>query len=112
MLQFYKCIKFYKMYQNLYLIVDDLAKRKVIEHIVKKYNNDSPYIEDLCQDLYLDLLSKDESLIVGLYERNEVEYFIRKMISNNIRSNTSSFYKNYQKYRKMTDELTNENEHL
>lgn len=97
------------MLPDLYSIVDDLAQRKVIEHIVKKYNNDSPYIEDLCQDLYLDLLNKDESLIVGLYERKKLDHFICKMISNNIISNTSGFYKNYQKYRKMTDELTNEN---
>lgn len=106
------------MYQNLYTleceqhslhsIVNDLAKRKVIEHIVKRYNNDSPYIEDLCQDLYLDLLNKDEALIVGLYERKQLDYFICKMVSNNINSTTSSFYKSYQKYRKMTDELTNE----
>lgn len=88
--------------------IDILARNKVIERLMRKYSFSSPYCKDLCQDLYIELLNKEESLIVGLYERNEIEYYIRKMISNNINSSTSPFYKNYEKFRKKTSEIQNE----
>lgn len=93
---------------NKYEAISVIAKECVVEKLVKKYNIISPYIKDLCQDLYIELLNKDDNLIVGLYERNEIEYYIRKMISNNINSTTSPFYKNYEKFRKTTDEIQNE----
>lgn len=89
-------------------VVDILAREKVIERLVKKYGFSSPYCKDLCQDLYIELLNKEEDLIVGLYEREEIEYYIRKMISNNINSSTSPFYKKYEKFRKTTSEIQNE----
>lgn len=89
-------------------VITILANNKVIEKLMKKYNFSSPYIKDLCQDLYIELLNKEDKLIVGLYERNEIEYYIRKMISNNVNSVTSPFYKNYEKFRKTTDEIQNE----
>lgn len=89
-------------------VITILASNKVIEKLMKKYNFSSPYSKDLCQDLYIELLNKEESLIVGLYERNEIEFYIRKMISNNVNSSTSPFYKNYEKFRKTTDEIQNE----
>lgn len=93
---------------NKYEAISVIAKECVVEKLAKKYNIVSPYIKDLCQDLYIELLNKDDNLIVGLYERKEIEYYIRKMISNNINSTTSPFYKNYEKFRKTTDEIQNE----
>jgi hypothetical protein len=89
-------------------VIDILARKRVIERLVKQYGFSSPYCKDLCQDLYIELLNKEEDLIVGLYEREEIEYYIRKMISNNINSSTSPFYKKYEKFRKKTSEIQNE----
>lgn len=89
-------------------VINILAHNKVIEKLVKQYNFSSPYCKDLCQDLYIELLNKEDKLIVGLYERNEIEYYIRKMISNNVNSVTSPFYRQYERFRKTTDEMTNE----
>lgn len=97
-----------KTHLNKKQVVNILAHNKVIEKLAKQYNFSSPYCKDLCQDLYIELLNKDEKLIVGLYERNEIEFYIRKMISNNVNSSTSPFYKNYEKLRKTTDEIQNE----
>lgn len=97
-----------KTHLNKKQVINILASNKVIEKLMKKYNFSSPYSKDLCQDLYIELLNKDENLIVGLYERNEIEFYIRKMISNNVNSSTSPFYKNYEKFRKTTDEIKNE----
>lgn len=89
-------------------VINILAHKKVIEKLLKQYNISSPYAKDLCQDLYIELFNKEDKLIVGLYERNEIEYYIRKMISNNVNSVTSPFYKNYERFRKTTDEIQNE----
>lgn len=89
-------------------IIEKIAKSKLVERLVKTYGLSTPYYKDLCQDIYIDLINKKESLIVSLYESNEFEYYIRKMIKNNVNSTTSPFYKNYEKFRKTTDELQNE----
>ena len=89
-------------------VVNKLAKDKTVERLAKSYNLSTPYLKDLCQDIYIELLNKDKDLIIGLYERNEIEYYIRKIITNNVNSTTSPFYKNYEKFRKTTDEIQNE----
>ena len=93
---------------NKFEIISKIAKQKTVEKLVKTYNFYSPYLSDLCQDIYIELLSKDNNLITGLYDRKEIEYYIRKMISNNINSTTSPYYKNYEKFRKTTTEIQNE----
>lgn len=87
-------------------IIDKIAKDKLIEKILKQNTIKNPYYKDLGQDIYLDLLSKNDELIERLYENDELEYFIRKIITNNIFSITSPFYKKYQKFRKTTDPIT------
>lgn len=79
-------------------IVEKLAKDCVVEVIVKNYcgklDND---LQDLCQDIYLDLLLKDEKLVVNLYNLGHIKFFITKMVRNNVFSGTSPFYTKYKK---------------
>lgn len=88
--------------------IEKLAKNRIVERLAKGYGLSTPYLKDLCQDIYIDLLKKDESMINHLCESNEIEFYIRKMIKNNVNSTTSPFYKNYEKFRKTTDEIQNE----
>ena len=88
--------------------IEKLAKNRTVERLAKSYGLSTPYLKDLCQDIYIDLLKKDESMINHLCEAEEIELYIRKMIKNNINSTTSPFYKNYEKLRKTTDEIQNE----
>ena len=85
-------------------IIALLAKQHVIEQLVQSLTQ-SPYKDDLCQDLYIDLLNKDENLITGMYYRGELLYFIRRMVSNNINSTTSPFYQKYERYRNLSTDL-------
>lgn len=82
-----------------------LAKEKFVEKLVKSYYINSPYRDDLCQDLYIELLKKDQTLVQQLYDNNQLQYYIRKMITNNIKSKTSPYYKNYEKYRQLADNI-------
>lgn len=85
-------------------IITLLAKQRVIEQLVQSLTQ-SPYKDDLCQDLYVDLLNKDENLITGMYYRGELLYFIRRMVSNNINSTTSPFYQKYERFRNLSTDL-------
>lgn len=55
-------------------IVDKLAKEKAVETICKKITKgkDADTLNDLCQDIYLQLLESDKTQ--GLYERGEINY--------------------------------------
>lgn len=91
-------------------VVEQLASNHYVEKLVSRYCftkelRSNPYIDDLSQDIYVELLTKDSKLIVGLYKRNELEYFIRKMIANNLMSNTSHFYVKYRKFQKITENI-------
>lgn len=86
-------------------IIEDLAKNKFVENVTKSYKMITPYIEDLCQDIYMWLCEKDEDKIVSLYEKGELDYFVRKMIKNNICSKTSPFYTKYEKFRKNSNNI-------
>ena len=85
-------------------IINNLAKEKYIETTIGNITT-SPYKQDLAQDLYIELLMKPDDLIDGLFERDELKFYIKKMIRLNINSNTSPFYTKYEKYRKMVDEI-------
>lgn len=88
-------------------IIEKLAEKKTIENLIKKHSDflNNPYIEDLCQDIYILLYEKDEDLLNKLYDNNEFEYYITKIIKNNLYSNNSQFFYKYQKFRKITDEI-------
>lgn len=88
-------------------IIKELAKNSVVEKLVRKYTDfaNNPYIEDLVQDIYVSLMEKENSFISDLYKKNELGFFIMKMIKNNLYSNTSPFYKKYQQFRAITDSI-------
>lgn len=88
-------------------IINELAKNCVVEKFVKKYTDfsNNPYIEDLVQDIYISLMEKENSFISDLYKKKELEFFIIKMIKNNLYSTTSPFFVKYQKFRTLTEEL-------
>ena len=88
-------------------IIEKWAKEKKVETLIKKHTDfsNNPYIEDLTQDIYIELALKDNELIEKLENENEIDYFLTKIIRNNLYSKTSPFFYKYQKLRKITDEI-------
>ena len=88
-------------------IIEKWAKEKKVETLIKKHTDfsNNPYIEDLVQDIYIELYLKDNELIEKLENNNEIDYFLTKIIRNNLYSKTSPFYYKYNKFRKITDEI-------
>jgi hypothetical protein len=91
-------------------IVKTLAEYNTVERIIQNIGTQSPYASDLAQDIYEDLLKKDEDYIKKLWENNEMTFFLVRMVKNNINSVTSPFYRKYEMFRKKSDELKNEKE--
>lgn len=81
-------------------IITQLAKDKAFETIianVAKHSLDNN-MQDLAQDLYLDLMGKPDKLIEGLYEAKQLNFFLARMVINNLKSLNSRYYKDYIKY--------------
>ena len=88
-------------------IINELAINKTVEQII--HNVAKTDIEDLAQDIYLSLLEKPPELIENLFQKNQLNFFITKMVMNNIRSSTSPYYYTYLKNKEKEisiDEIT------
>lgn len=91
-----------------YEIIDKLAKERKIEKFVSNTAKTSaPELDDLAQDIYVYLLEYDDDKIIGMYERNELDFFIARMITNQYISTSSPFYTKYKKFLNNSNELKN-----
>ena len=79
-------------------VVEIIAKEKVVEQIVSNIAKSSDdLLNDLVQEIYLDLLQKDEEKIINLYETNQICFFVVRMVTNNLFSKNSPFYQTFKK---------------
>ena len=87
-------------------VVNIIAKERMVEQIcsnIAKTNSD--ILNDLSQNIYIDLLMKDDEKIVNLYETNQLRFFIVKMAKNNLFSKNSPFYKTFKKNANLTVDI-------
>ena len=81
-----------------YKIIDEISKDKVVEEIVYNIGDRGDEdLKDLIQDIYINLLEKEDNLIETLYNTNQLKYFIIRMVVNNIHSKNSPYYTKYKK---------------
>lgn len=80
-------------------ILEKIATERLVENIISNVtkNVNDEDLNDLAQDVYLTLMEKDEDLLMGIYERGQINYFLTRIILNNINSKTSRFYYIYKK---------------
>ena len=91
---------------NKFTIIEELAREKTIEQIARNVGGNDDDLKDLCQDLYIDLLAKDDELIEKLYQNKQLKFFITKMVLNNLHSTNSPFYMQYRRNNNNKVELT------
>ena len=98
---------------NKWEIVDELSKDSTVEKIIYKLlpcsKNPFDYPQDLIQDIYLILLNSDENLIVTLYNKEELGFYLLKIARNQLLSKNSPYYTKYIKFRSKSDDLTQAN---
>lgn len=93
-------------------IVAELARNKVVEKMVCRIckTRITFDLDDLCQMVYLVLLEYDEDKIVELHDHNELQFFINRIIRNNVLSKNSRFYYIIRQFGLITDELDTRSE--
>ena len=95
---------------NKYEVVDIIAREHLVERIVNKLLSSSknPFDcpEDLIQDIYLLLLQKNDDLIVNLYNKGEIGYYLLRVVRNQLLSKNSSYYYTYIKLGANSDDIS------
>ena len=61
---------------------------------------------DLKAEVFLVLCEMNEEKLIGLYERNELKFYIVRIMLNMIKSDRSNFYKSYRNYTEYVDNDT------
>ena len=84
-------------------IVELIVRQHILDSIIKQVTNNSKD-EDLC-DLFQDLLYSLllDSKLSGIYERGELNFYLSRIVMNNIASATSPFYRIYKRPVKLND---------
>lgn len=81
-----------------YKIIDEISKQKIVEEVVYNIGDKGDEdLKDLIQDIYINLLEKEDNLIESLYSENQLKFYIIRMVVNNIHSKNSPYYTKYKK---------------
>ena len=81
-------------------IIEILAKERRVEALVENIAHHSltADLKDLCQMVYLILLEYDESKLQDLWENDQINFFLARIILNQYRSSNSPFHAIFRKY--------------
>lgn len=93
-----------------YEVVDIISRDHLVEKIVFKLlpasKNPFDCPEDLIQDVYLLLIEKSDKLIVDLYERGELAYYLLRVARNQLLSKNSPYYQKYIRFKSQSDDIS------
>lgn len=86
-------------------IITEIANARVVETMVENIAHQplSANLKDLCQMVYVILLEYEEQKVVELYENNQMQYFIARIIINQYRSSNSPYHALFRKFQLMVD---------
>ena len=89
-------------------IVSEIAKSKMVEQMVQNiaHQSMSADMKDLCQMVYLILLEYDEAKIVDLWEHQQMQFFLARIIINQFRSSNSPFHTTFRKFQERSADIT------
>ena len=81
-------------------IIETLAQEKRVEALVENIAHHSltADLKDLCQMVYMILLEYDEGKLQDLWENDQMNFFLARIILNQYRSSNSPFHAIFRKY--------------
>ena len=89
--------------------VEKIFREETLKTIINKIGGTDKDLQDLEQDLYLALLKKDNKTLNHLIENeNELKYYLARMSTNQIKSKSSPYQKNYKRYQRQKTNETPE----
>ena len=82
-------------------IINEIANGGLVEEIIQgvsysKFEN-TENLKDLTQDIYLQLLQMRTDKLNDLYTKNQLRYWIVRIVVNSIHSKTSPYFYTYKK---------------
>ena len=82
-------------------IINEIANNGLVEEIINgvsysKFEN-TENLKDLTQDIYLQLLQMRTDKLNDLYTKNQLRFWIARVVVNSIHSKTSPYYYQYKK---------------
>lgn len=85
---------------NKVTIIETLAKEKRVEALVENIAHHSltADLKDLCQMVYLVLLEYDETKLQDLWENDQINFFLARIIVNQYRSSNSPFHYIFRRF--------------
>lgn len=88
-------------------IIEELAKKREVETIVANvaHMDMDDDLRDLCQIIYLSLLTQDPARIVKMHDAGELNYFISKMVTNQYRTKNSPWHNAVRKFRQKGESI-------
>ena len=91
-------------------IIDELSKDSTVDKIIYKLlpasKNRCDCPDDLVQDIYVLLLEKDDDLIIDLYNKGELGFYLLKIAKNQLLSSNSPYYYKYIKFGVQSDDIS------
>ena len=91
-------------------IIDELSRTNTVEKIIYKLlptsKNQFDCPEDLIQDIYVLLLEKDDKLIIDLYNKGELGFYLLKIARNQLLSKNPPYYTKYIKLGANSDDIS------
>ena len=81
-------------------IIETLAQEKRVEALVENIAHHSltADLKDLCQMVYMILLEYDEAKLQDLWENDQMNFFLVRVILNQYRSSNSPFHTIFRKF--------------
>lgn len=81
-------------------IIETLAEEKRVEALVENIAHHSltADLKDLCQMVYMILLEYDEVKLQDLWENDQMNFFLARIILNQYRSSNSPFHTIFRKF--------------
>lgn len=93
-------------------IITDIYNSGVMDELLKNMarGQDKNNVDDLRQDIFEWLLNYPDEKLKNLTDDNQIKFFLVRMLSNQINSVTSKYYRQYRLPSILTKELPQEND--
>lgn len=89
-------------------IVEEIYKTNLLTELCENIGVTKNNMDDFLQEIYLILLEYDEEKLIEIYNKNQLKFFMVRIILNQHHSKNSPFYMKYKRYQLKANELTEE----
>lgn len=88
-------------------MIETIARERRVETMIENIAKQplAAELKDLAQMVYLVLLEYDETKLADLWENDQINFFIARIILNQYRSSNSKFHKLYRVYERKAEDI-------